>query len=125
ERVTAPHPNPARHHRHEQEARTLAQRANSEAEVSDKILQPANPALVAADFLDGFDRAELPQCRVPRLRGTQPGLDKLLRLHLEMRTHLLMHPCVESLPAEQGLDPAPNFARPAHACDVTRFSAPD
>jgi hypothetical protein len=51
--------------------------------------------LFATRFLDGFDPTELPQCRVTRFFRFHPGADVLLRLHLNMCAHFLLHPRIE------------------------------
>src|SRR6266508_4360742 len=79
-----------------------------------QILKPTHPALFATGLLDGFDPTELSQSGIPRLFRLHASLNILLRLHLDVRTHLVVHPRIELFLLEQSAESKPKFVEPVH-----------
>src|SRR5579859_5227665 len=83
----------------------LKHRPQPEADILNQLFQPAHSKLVLTSCFDGLDPAELNSCRSMRRVSRHSSFNVLLRLHLNMRTHLFIHVCIEfALPEQSATD---------------------
>src|SRR5439155_14047709 len=103
-----------REHGHGGEAGVLAQHPQTVAKVLNQVLNPIHSPLLAARLLDRLHPAELSECRVTRLLRVHASLNVLLRLHFDVRTHLLVHLRVELALLKQRAKSKIKFSPPVH-----------
>src|SRR5439155_7790407 len=72
-------------------------------------------------YLNGLVPPELSQRRVTRLFRVHPRVDVLLRLHFDVRTHLLVHLRVELALLKQRAESNLKFSPPIHG-SLNRYS---
>ena len=78
-------------------SRGLLQDPRPEANVLNKVLQPTHASLLATRLLDRLHPTELSHRRITSFLRLHPFLNVLLRLHLDVRTHLVIHLGVQFL----------------------------
>src|SRR5439155_19216395 len=96
------------------ETGTLSEHPRTEANVFAQVLNPIHSPLLTARLLDGLYPSKLSERCKPRLLGAHSRLDVLLRLHLDVRTHLVIHLPFELLLLKQRPKPILNLSQPAH-----------
>jgi hypothetical protein len=79
-----------------------------------EVFNPIYTTLVAASLLDALQPSELSQRRVARFFRFHAPVDVLLRLQLDVRTHLVVHLRVELFLLKQHPKPLLNPSRPTH-----------
>ena len=93
----------------------LAQHPHTVANVLNDFFKRGHAPFFTARLLDAFDPAELAQRGITSCLRLHPRLYVLLRLHLDMRTQLVVRLRIQFLLPGQSTKPPSAFPQPVHA----------
>ena len=107
-----------REHRHGGEAGILQHLSRAITKILSQIFNPTQAALIAASLLDGFHPSELPQSRITRFIRMHPRINVLLRLHFNVRKHLVVHLRIKHLLLKQRAKSKAKLVKRDHAFNL-------